>query len=164
MEADEWKDELLMGAEGVKFNWRAFVVERLVEIGCSVEEPSKKVQKKRKGACRFVGGFDVMANGKLLEISVRWLDFDCPYNFPHNPIVVNAVDNFVGSTPQPFSILYVSRITGAIISLRASTKPQWSRVGGYDFTKGQERKFYTADKQLWTQVSEPLPRDKWQTF
>lgn len=148
---DQWADELFI-EEVDKPKWVRHVKGVMEGLGCTITPLPPHVVEARRSVSRYTQGFDIMANGKLLEVGCRRLEFTGPSDFPHDEIRIGPVYNFRKMRHPPFSIMYVSRFTEAVISLRVSTMIQWQTVRDYDFTRGCEADIYFADKGMWQLV------------
>lgn len=109
-----------------------------VECDSDFEERQKK----------YAGSPDiVLANGDVIEVKSRNLDFDDdPDSFPYPTVFVETVSSWKGHKPTPLAVVNISQITGDMLVIMGYDEPNWTAEKKFDRVRGIYDTWYMADK------------------
>jgi hypothetical protein len=109
-----------------------------VEYDSDFEERQKK----------YAGSPDiVLANGDVIEVKSRNLDFDDdPDSFPYPTVFVETVSSWKGHKPTPLAVVNISQITGDMLVIMGYDEPNWTVEKKFDRVRGIHDTWYMADK------------------
>ena len=110
-----------------------------VEYDSDFEERQKK----------YAGSPDiVLANGDVIEVKSRNLDFDDdPDSFPYPTVFVETVSSWKGHDPTPIAVVNISQITGEMLVIMGHDEPNWTVEKKFDRVRGIYDTWYMADKE-----------------
>lgn len=102
---------------------------------------------------------DIIANGKILEVKGRNVQFTSVEDFPYPTIFVEGVSGFNQKDEQPAFYINVSHRTGAIIALDVKeTFERWTQGVVPDRARGFSFKMYISETKDWISFDELIRR------
>jgi hypothetical protein len=110
-----------------------------VEYDSDFEERQKK----------YAGSPDiVLANGDVIEVKSRNLDFDDdPDSFPYPTVFVETVSSWKGHDPTPIAVVNISQITGEMLVIMGHDEPNWTVEKKFDRVRGIWDTWYMAERE-----------------
>lgn len=123
----EWleNDELFRQQLAIGHAHAQYVAGVLRLAGVSVAVTPHRVRERVGDRHRWRDEYDLLANGKRLEVKSRSLKFTGPRDFPKPTAYVYALRGWDAKIHKPAAIVLVSQETRGLAVVPASTRPKW---------------------------------------
>lgn len=111
--------------------------------------PDLEIRESIRKAGKWLETYDLLVNGKQIEIKSRPFAFTNAEDWPHNrlPAIVDAKKKWDAKTTKPFAYVFISKPTGAMLatcSVEDAAK-RWRTMTFKDRTRNFKDKFYVVD-------------------
>lgn len=157
MSLDWYENEDLFRKEvGEGHLWERYVGMFLRLQGLEVELTEQEIRDHLHNRHKHEGSIDMRVNRVQVECKSRKVAFTSPLDFPYQDIFVDTVRGW--DTKEPAYTICVSRHTGAMIAISATTKEHWMVKATHDRTRDMDQSFYEAPKHLWLPVNKLVDR------
>lgn len=141
-------DELFIKELKDGFSWQRLPLTFFDLHELKVEMPELEIREGSiKNAGKFFNSKDLLVNGKRIEIKSRKEAFTSPDSFPYKTAIVDTVKKYEGRDDKPFAYVMVSRITGSMLWVDASTPDNWSVKRKFDKTRKYHDNFYEIPRE-----------------
>ena len=89
----------------------------------------------------------VLANGDIIEVKSRNLDFDDdPDSFPYPTVFVETISSWKGHDPTPLAVVHISQITGEMLVTMGYDEPNWKIEKKFDRVRQIWDTWYMAER------------------
>ena len=97
---------------------------------------------------KYAGSPDiVLANGDIIEVKSRNLDFDDdPDSFPYPTVFVETISGWKGHEPTPLAVVHISQITGEMLVTMGYDEPNWKIEKKFDRVRQIWDTWYMAER------------------
>lgn len=122
---------------------------RANKIKCTFETEVEYIEDFDERQKKYAGSPDiVLANGDVIEVKSRNLDFDDdPDSFPYPTVFVETISSWKGHNPTPLAVVNISQITGDMLVIMGYDEPNWTVEKKFDRVRGIWDTWYMADKE-----------------
>lgn len=89
----------------------------------------------------------ILENGDILEVKEIAQHFtDDPTSWPFYKVIVDTVSGYDAKPTKPIAYIFVSKITGAMLSMATERPRDWEIVTKHDKYRDIDERFYFAPK------------------
>ena len=122
---------------------------RAHKIKCTFDTEVEYIEDFDERQKKYAGSPDiVLANGDVIEVKSRNLDFDDdPDSFPYPTVFVETISSWKGHNPTPLAVVNISQITGDMLVIMGYDEPNWTVEKKFDRVRGIYDTWYMADKE-----------------
>ena len=114
--------------------------------GLLVEVPELRVRDSIQEACKWKDSVDLIVNGRLIEVKSRNEHFTSSASFPYHTILVDTVSGYKAKETKPLAYVMISRPTGAMLTLKATSSKGWLIETKYDRIREIHDEFFVSDR------------------
>ncbi len=109
------------------FKYQRYIADLLLAHDIPVQMPRQRFRKSIAAAVDFKNEADAVANGKVLEIKSRTLEFYRTLDLPSS-VLIDTVESWESKTDKPYAYVVVSQVTGAAVWTQGTDRSKWSVV------------------------------------
>ena len=113
------------------FKYQRYICDLLLAHDIDVTMPRMRVRKSIAAAKDFKDEPDAIANGKVLEIKSRSLEFYRTLDLP-TTVLLDTTEGWESKITKPFGYVVVSQITGAAVWTQGEDNSDWTVVRTHD--------------------------------
>lgn len=129
--------------------WELKVAERLIGLGYDVEVPEMGGYDMPNDP-KYKSSHDMLANGKIVEVKSRALEFTGVDSFPYPSIFVKSKATYDKMEEKPVMCVCVSQKTGEMVALDVKkTEEHWSPTRFFDRVRGIHTTAYECAIERW---------------
>jgi hypothetical protein len=130
------------------YGWQLWVAVQFLKEGFAVKVPPLEIRPNHDSIDDYTDHGDIIvllgSRGAYFECKSRGLYFNSVLDYPHDTAFVDRVNTWRRKATKAVAILLVSRITGKIIVVPASTEKDWLREERFDRVRQYRREYYMA--------------------
>lgn len=140
--------------------WEMHVADVLEGLGYDVDRPPPIVTVGDvNNRADYVDQKDITANGVVLEVKSRNLEFTCPTDFPYETVFVDTKSGFQAKNVKPRIYVCVSQKTKGIIALDVEkTFDDWGVARTWDSVRRINLTAYDCHRTKWEGLEEVCQR------
>lgn len=139
-------DELFFRELRVGHEWQRLPAVFFALHNFSIEMPALSIRESIDQASTWKDQVDLVVEGHPIEIKSRNESFTSPESFPYETIIVDTVSGYDAKLVKPLAYIMISRPTGAMLTLRATTPKGWSKAYRFDHVRRIHDEFYLCDR------------------
>lgn len=145
----QWRDNdaLFLRELHNGYAWQSFVAAFFACNGLSVHLPDLTVRENIRQADAWTrSDLDLRVNGMIVEVKSRGERFTSPDDFPYDKPFVDTVVGYDAKDPKPVAYVFVSQITGCMVSLATHRSTHFTVAKKHDRVRDIDERFYVCSK------------------